>query len=171
MIPPYSYFKLSTGFLFAALYVWLNIEIRATSKVIRMVNRKIVKPMEVRTAEAYSRRLFEAKYATGSATMLDIKISFRKEVESNLNISDNEAPRTFRTPISFVLCLTVYEESANKPRQEKNTAIIPSTESNSDIRYVPPLYFLLKYSSKVKFSNGMSGENSFQARCAYSLTS
>ncbi len=68
----------------------------------------------------------------------------------------DEAPRTFRIPISLVLCSTRYDANPSRPRQEKTTAVIPMMfRKFASLLIIPKS--LSKYSVMVMQSKGRSG--------------
>ena len=65
--------------------------------------------------------------AAGQEIMLAMKTSIINSETSIVIMPVTEAPRTFRIPISFVLCSTVKEAKPNNPRQATKMAINANT--------------------------------------------
>src|SRR6267378_71753 len=106
----------------------------------------------------------------GSDSTVARKTSLIKSIESKETILNNEAPNTFRIPISFVRCTAVYDDNPINPRQEmmmastvKMLMILPNRLSS--------LYWLLYRSSRKKYSKALPGKNFLKAVSAPAIIS
>src|SRR6202012_240820 len=128
----YSVFKLLTGLAIAALTVWKLSVNKAVNSIPAPLKINIHQLIGVRSAKSCI-HLFITYQAIGVATTNDNKISITSSVDNKVTIWATVAPRTLRTPISFVRRLVVNIANPSNPRQLIKTDKPVAHESRLDI--------------------------------------
>src|SRR5688572_4420189 len=105
-----------TGLAIAAFIAWKLTVNSATNKVHRPAMTNTDQWIFILYAKSSS-HLFMKYQATGNAMIEATRVSFRKSFDNNATTFGTEAPKTFRTPISFVLFSAINALRPNKPRQ------------------------------------------------------
>src|ERR1700730_804228 len=119
----YSVLKLFTGLATAALIAWKLTVSTAMQRAIAAVIRNTSQPIFVRYAKSRSHLLITHQ-ATGDAITIDIATSFKKSFDKSVTIPATLAPKTLRTPISFVRCSALNVANPNNPRQQMRMAMM-----------------------------------------------
>ena len=99
----YSVRKLFTGFAIAASTAW---KLTVTSAIRRAMAPAIASISQLRLT-LYAKpcdQALKVNQERGEATIKEIVTNLKKSFEKSLTIPDIEAPKTFRIPISLVLC-------------------------------------------------------------------
>src|SRR5215831_17202992 len=101
-----------TGFAMAALIAWKLIVNKAINKATIVVITKTVQLIFFRYAKSIS-HLFITHHAMGDAITTDTATNFKKSFERRATIPETLAPKTLRTPISFIRCSALNVASPN----------------------------------------------------------
>src|ERR1700722_371915 len=142
----YSVLKLFTGFATAAFIAWKLIVTNATITASIPANAKIHQLIFILYAK-FCNQLFITNHASGEAITNEMKMSLIKSFDKRKTILLTDAPSTLRTPISFVRCVVVNNESPSKPRHAMKMAKLanmPNTFPNNSSF----LYCSLNFSSR-----------------------
>src|SRR5215203_3697179 len=100
---------------------WKLIENNAISNETAPAVKNIHQSMSTRYEKSCN-HLCITHQATGKAITLAINTSLTKSFDTSNKILETDAPRTFRTPISFVRCTVENMASPNNPRHATKMA-------------------------------------------------
>lgn len=126
---PHSTRRLLTGFVRPALTAW-KLTVKSAINITASPTPANIQKDTVTRYGYRCNHLSAPIHTTGTATTNATITSRRKSFETNAAMIPGEAPRTFRTPISFVLLST---ENTDNPKSPTHEIKMVTTEANNNI--------------------------------------